>query len=269
MPSEETFIEWEEERFVWDWTQLEHLNKQRQERGQSKIEIVMKHNGCDLGIRAHPEMGFCKCLYSMFLIYQNEFIFIWLYFGFVVYFWVQIILILTQDASYGFTNQENYSYMLVATLAAATAVTSTLVYLIFYSVSQRTKRILGLVQINFQYLATYSIALVWLIAEMSWRPVKLNPDLTLQELLMYIVLSFYVVTAILININDNMRLLAFWLTCVLFAVILLVDLIGLSNHEQFRDFYLPVLITLSLVVLASIFVFFGIPERFCEEHRPS
>jgi len=70
-------IEWDDSRFVWDLTELEHINKTRKENGEPLIEIVKKPNDVDgdLGIRAHPELGIGKSLLSIFMPHHNEFIF--------------------------------------------------------------------------------------------------------------------------------------------------------------------------------------------------
>ena len=80
--------EWDDDRIVWDMRELEGINKQRVKDGLPRIDIVKKHSEAELGIRAHPELGCGKSLLSIFIIHQNEFIFIWLYLGFAVYFWV-------------------------------------------------------------------------------------------------------------------------------------------------------------------------------------
>ena len=80
--------EWDDDRIVWDMRELDSINKQRAKAGLPKIEVVKKHSEAELGIRAHPDLTCGRSLLSMFLLHQNEFIFIWLYLGFAVYFWV-------------------------------------------------------------------------------------------------------------------------------------------------------------------------------------
>jgi hypothetical protein len=55
-------IEWTDDRIVWDLSELEFINKQRSKAGEKKIEIIKKHSEVNLGIRAHTNMTFCKCL---------------------------------------------------------------------------------------------------------------------------------------------------------------------------------------------------------------
>ena len=104
------------------------------------IEIVKKHSEVDLGIRAHTNFTFGKSLMSIFMIDHNEFIFIWLYIGFAAYFWYQFGLLVSQDESYGYTNQENYLFMQAATFGLALCLTISLIYFIFYSISKYWER---------------------------------------------------------------------------------------------------------------------------------
>jgi hypothetical protein len=60
--SEGDKIEWSEDRIVWDLSELEYINKDRSKSGLKKIEIIKKHSEVNLGIRAHTNMTFCKCL---------------------------------------------------------------------------------------------------------------------------------------------------------------------------------------------------------------
>lgn len=84
-------------------------------------------------------MSFGKCLKSMFIFYSSEFIFIWLYLGFAIYFWIQVAFIALHEDPYNFKQDDFYIYMLIVTIAIAVSVTFTLVYLIFYPISERTK----------------------------------------------------------------------------------------------------------------------------------
>ena len=90
-----------------------------------------------------------KCLQSIIIPHQNEFIFIWLYIGFAIYYWIQVVFILEEDSSYGFSNEDNYKWMLIATLGEALRVTVTLGYLIFYCMTQSAQKILRTVDLNF------------------------------------------------------------------------------------------------------------------------
>ena len=103
LQNEETTIVWVEDTFVWDLTELEIINKDRKAEGLEQIEIVKKHLDVDLGIRAHPDMNAARSLKSIFIPHQNEFMFIWLFLGFSVYFWVEVGFLATKDSSFAFT----------------------------------------------------------------------------------------------------------------------------------------------------------------------
>lgn len=117
-------------------------------KGESRIAIIRRHPDQDLGIRAHPEMSIGKCLYSLILIHQNEFPFIWLYLSVSIYFMVQIAFLATQS-EFNFQSEESYKYMLIAEIAAGTTTFFTAVYLIFYSISEKVMKVLQLFNLNF------------------------------------------------------------------------------------------------------------------------
>jgi hypothetical protein len=62
---------------------------------------------------------------------------------------VQVGLILAQDDSYGFKEEDDYRWMLLATTTIALSVTITLVYLIFYCLSLRAEKVLKNIDFNF------------------------------------------------------------------------------------------------------------------------
>jgi hypothetical protein len=88
--------------------------------------------------------------------------------------------------------------MLLATSTIAVAVTVTLVYLIFYSISLKTERVLKNIDWNFQLLMVYVLTIVFLQAEMSLYPIRFGDSpLTLMELFMYLTISIYVLSLVL------------------------------------------------------------------------
>jgi len=61
------------------------------------IPIVLRYDEANLGIRAHPEMTYGKCWKSLLMPWHNEWVNIWLYILFSIYFWVQLFLIALED----------------------------------------------------------------------------------------------------------------------------------------------------------------------------
>lgn len=133
----------------------------------------------------------------MFMPNCNEFIFIWLYIGFVVYFWVQSAFILLEDDSYGFKDPSSYKLMAAATITIAVSLTITLIYLIFYSMSERVNKTLYQFDLNIKYLQAFTLLVVTLCAEYAYSPYKVG-QITLLEFLVYITLVFALVVIILV-----------------------------------------------------------------------
>ena len=229
--------------------------------------IVSRHNHHDLGIRAHPDMDVAKCLISVFMIHQNEFIFIWLFLGFAIFFWVYSGQLLARDKSLGFKDDDSYLYMSVSVIPIAVSITMTAIYLTFYSISSRVQFVLRLININIKVFAAYATAIIWLIALMSTRPVSLGGNFTLLELYIYILLGMYFVVLIMIQFGKPVDSIAILITIITLGVIALIDFAGFSTHEQNTIFYLPLVIMLAVLTVFYLMDFFSVPQRYCEEIR--
>ena len=89
--------------------------------------------------------------------------------------------------------------MILATSAVATSVTFSLIYTIFYSIGTRTMKLLDRIDLNFKYVAAYSIACVFILAEFGINAVQINEDgLTILELSLYVTIAIAVLTLILL-----------------------------------------------------------------------
>ena len=155
--------------------------------------------------------------------------------------------------------------MFIATLGVALSVTVTLIYLIFYCMSQSTQKVLRTVDLNFQLLAIYVLFLVFLEAELSLYPIKFGDTFTLKQLLQYLTISIYILNVILIQ-YDFLRVTVWWITFAFFVIVFTIDLC-INSHRQVLNFYVPMIIVLSLLAISGLFVFFHMPERFCIESR--
>lgn len=103
-----------------------------------KITFVKRDDTFDyrVGLRAHPFMDWKKCLKSVIVPWHNEFLNIWLYFAFSIYFWVQLFFIAFRNKKYYvFATEKDYDLMFTTTFGIAISLTMTCFYLIFYSVS--------------------------------------------------------------------------------------------------------------------------------------
>lgn len=82
-------------------------------------------------------MSFGKCCYSLILPWHNEWVNIWLYIGFAIYFWIQLVFILAKYKLYQLNNDIDWLLMFVATIGIAISLTVSAVYLTFYSISYK------------------------------------------------------------------------------------------------------------------------------------
>ena len=96
-------------------------------------------------MRAHPDLSFCMCVKSVFIPWHNEFLAIQIYLAAIIYTLVMIYLLIIHDEStYGFKDHEAYSYMFVLTFSILVAFTMTLIYHIFYSMSDSYEKSLSM-----------------------------------------------------------------------------------------------------------------------------
>ena len=85
------------------------------------------------------------CIKSIFIPWHNEFLAIQIYLAAIIYTLVMIYLLIIHDEStYGFKDHEAYSYMFVLTFSILVAFTMTLIYHIFYSMSDSYEKSLSM-----------------------------------------------------------------------------------------------------------------------------
>ena len=78
-------------------------------------------------------------------------------------------------------------------------------------------------------------------------------------------ISLYILNVILIQ-YDFLRVTVWWITFAFFVIVFTIDLC-INSHRQVLNFYVPMIIVLSLLAISGLFVFFHMPERFCIESR--
>jgi hypothetical protein len=85
--------------------------------------------------------------------------------AFAITLWVYFALCLTRSEDvYGFKNEDNYFYMTLALGVTAFSVTISLIYVTFYSLSQRVCKSLEMLDYMFKIIALYTLTVVYLIA---------------------------------------------------------------------------------------------------------
>ena len=90
-----------------------------------------------MGIRAHKEMTVGKAFRSMIVPWHVEWLSIWLYLGFAIYFWIQCAFLFGEDHhQYKFKTQMDYQLMFVAAFGISLSLSITFAFLVFYSNSK-------------------------------------------------------------------------------------------------------------------------------------
>ena len=131
------------EQFIWDLEALKEENRNRET--VDEITIVLRSADRDrvtpFGIRAHPDMNGVMCLWSMLVPWHVEWLAIWIYFAFALYFWIEAFLIMGHQKDYKLKYSRDWDMMFLATLGIALSLTATCAYLVFYSISHTVNKI--------------------------------------------------------------------------------------------------------------------------------
>ena len=131
------------------------------------IPVVYRRQYVNYGIRAYPDGGgFWKSLYSTIIPWTNEFISIWLNFLFAIYFWVELILIITKGKEYEFNHDNDYFYIFLETLSIALYCSVTYVYLTFYSMGGVYNEWLTIIVYMAQVTLAYTITFCFMASEL-------------------------------------------------------------------------------------------------------
>jgi hypothetical protein len=112
-------------------------------------------------------MSFWKSCLSLIVPWQNEFVSSWLYIVFACYFWVEMFLIMAKGKEYEFNNEMDYWLMFIATFAIAGSLTTTAVYLVFYSMGLQYYKTLELFNYMGYLTLTYALVFVVMASELK------------------------------------------------------------------------------------------------------
>lgn len=113
-------------------------------------------------------MGPGKCLLSMFLPWHNDWLCIWIYLVFSIYFWVETGMICFHAKStYDFTGEYDWDLMFVATFSMALTLTCTCIYLIFYPMSEQINKLMENLNYQGYIVVTFGIMCTYIGTEMA------------------------------------------------------------------------------------------------------
>lgn len=166
-------------------------------------------------------MTFGKCCYSLILPWHNEWVNIWLYIAFAIYFWIQLIFILAKYKLYQLNNDIDWLLMFIATIGIAISLTVSAIYLTFYSISMKVRDTLE--GFNIQGIILMAYCLLFVLIATEWAPRQ-----PLGFYFLFATILLLMVSLVLIQ-YDKLRL-AVVLTAVVYGVlILLLDLLLFAN----------------------------------------
>ena len=199
-------------------------------------------------------MGPGKCLLSVLMPHCNEFLSIWLYLAFAVYFWVESVMIIAKYKDYEFEDYSyDYFYMYIATWGIAFSLTVTALYLIFYAISEKALKLwegyhfAGLLVMFYFYLFAY------VVSEFEGAAMFFYLLFTIGCLLL---------ASLLAAIYDVPKWIIVTATSVFLFFILVFDWVYHSTKKTVKVFYIPTLIETTFLTVGILIWFFKIPERW-------
>ena len=87
------------------------------------------------GIRAHKEFGLGLGFRSIIVPWHNEWLPFFFYFIFMLYFWIEVLLVAARAKQYVLRRERDWDYMFLATFGIALSLSCTMGYLLFYPMS--------------------------------------------------------------------------------------------------------------------------------------
>lgn len=107
-----------------------------------------------------------KCTWSLLVPWHNDFLTIWLYISFALYFWIEAKFIRSRNHVYHFKFKPNFDFMFLATLGMAISLTCTAIFLIFYPISAKVNEAMNGVNFAGQLVLVYLFTFAFVSSEL-------------------------------------------------------------------------------------------------------
>ena len=221
--------------------------------------MVYRSKYSNFGIRAYPDMGFWKSLFSAIIPYTNEFISIWLNILFAIYMWVEMFLIIVKGKEYEFNNDNDYFVAFIAVFFIASYLTITAIYLIFYSMGGVYFEYLTVLVYMAQISLAFALTFCFMESELKYTD-DFFPVL-------FIITVLYGVVMVLGCYDGFGRKLGFWLTVGILTSIVFFDLCLNANKHRVTVMYVPLIIEGLILAIGIVILIFQVPERFCSGNK--
>ena len=204
-------------------------------------------------------MTWQKCVWSILVPWHNEWLNIWLYIGFALYFWIQSIFIMAHyTKQYKFKYERNWDFMYIATLSIAISLTVTAAYLTLYSVSDNWNKLLN----AFDYMGKLIFFFGYTFAYVGSGLFDSKLYFPFMFLVAVVLISNLVVLQFEIG-----RKITFWISIAVLCVIYLYDFWFFSNSKEKKVFYIPMFVEGIILLAAYLLYIFELPERLCRGSR--
>jgi hypothetical protein len=247
------------EQFIWDYEALKEENRNRESKEEIPIVLRFKENDREVpfGIRAHPDMNGAMCMWSLLVPWHAEWLVTWIYLIFSIYFWIELFMCVGHTHEYKLRYSRDWDMMLLATLGIAISLTTTTVFLIFYSVSHTVCKLLS----SFDYMGKLTMVFLYTFA-------FVGSELTGAEMFTFLFLLFVilVINLILVQYKTGM-LISYWSSVAIITLVYISDFLFTSSPKEKEVFYIPIFVELAILGAGYLLYIYQLPERFCEKNR--
>jgi len=203
-------------------------------------------------------MGPGKCLLSLFMPWHYDWLLIWIYLIFAIYFWVQCFIIGLHEVAnvksvYDMTGDYDYDLIFVATFSMAVCLTITAVYLIFYPISKEFSKVMENLNYQGYIVLVFGCMYTFLGTE----------DAASGNYGYYMFFNTIVFIAVLVLAQYSIpRWISLVIVCTYVFLMFMLDLGLWATKRDHKVFYVPFVFELLLFSIGIVVLFFRVPERF-------
>ena len=152
----------------------------------------------------------------------------------------------------------DFDLMFLATFGIALSLTTTAVFLTFYSVSKNVKKLLE----SFDYMGKTIMCFFYTFAFVGSE----LAGSTLFYAFMFLLVVILVANLVLVQYSGG-KSISFWLSIGILAVVFSSDFLFNSSPKEKEVFYIPMFVELAILGAGYLVYAYNVPERFCPDAK--
>ena len=148
--------------------------------------------------------------------------------------------------------------MFLATFGIALSLTTTSVFLTFYSVSKNVKKLME----SFDYMGKTIMLFFYTFAFVGSE----LAGSTLFYAFMFLLVVILVANLVLVQYSGG-KSISYWLSIAILAVVFSSDFLFNSSPKEKEVFYIPMFVELAILGAGYLVYCYNVPERFCPDAK--